>query len=76
VLVAAGLGVRREGEVLIVDGERDPARITYLLAQHGRYVRDLSTVGAGLESVFLELTAGQGLGAPPLGSAADDGSVR
>ena len=74
VLAAAGLGVRREGDVLIVDGERDPARITYLLAQQGRYVRDLARVGVGLETVFLELTAGQGLGAPPPGAAASEGS--
>lgn len=65
VLMAAGLGVRREGEELVVDGEPDAARVTYLLAQQGRYVRGLSRTGAGLESVFLELTAGHGLGARP-----------
>jgi len=74
-LAGAGLGVRREGDALVVEGERDPARITYLLAQQGRYVRDLTRVGAGLESVFLELTAGQGLGSPPptLGSEDEEG---
>ena len=65
VLSTAGLIVRRDGEALVVEGERDPARVTYLLAQQGRYVNSLSQVGAGLESVFLELTAGHELGAPP-----------
>ena len=72
VLQTAGLSVRREGEELLVDGAGDPARITYLLAQQGRYVRSLTTVSAGLESVFLELTAGQGL--PAAGSQESGGA--
>lgn len=75
VLLDAGLRVRREGDAILVDGEHDPARITYLLAQQGRYVRSLTASGAGLESVFLELTAGQGLGAPePVGVGEGSGS--
>lgn len=74
VLAAAGLRVRAEGEVLVVEGENDPARLTYLLAQHGRYVHSLNRTRAGLESVFLELTAGHGLGAPP--PAAPGGPTR
>jgi ABC-type multidrug transport system ATPase subunit len=62
VLEAAGLLVRRDGDGLVVDGESDPARITYLLAQQGRYVHGLHRNRAGLESVFLELTSGHGLG--------------
>lgn len=63
VLTAAGLTVRPEPPGLLVDGEGDPARITYLLAQHGHYVHELTTQRAGLEDVFLELTAGAALGA-------------
>jgi ABC-type multidrug transport system ATPase subunit len=64
VLAAAGLAARREGDLVVVEAERDPARVTYLLALQGRYVHSLTRSGAGLESVFLELTAGEGLGAP------------
>lgn len=65
VLRDAGLVVRQEGEHLVVEGEPDPARITYLLAQQERYVSSLNPVRAGLESVFLELTAEHGLGPQP-----------
>jgi ABC-type multidrug transport system ATPase subunit len=41
----------------------DPATITRLLAQRGLYVYELTTVRADLESVFLELTADEQLGA-------------
>ena len=64
VLTEAGLQVRLEPPGLLVEGEPDPARITYLLAQHGLYVNQLSSVRAGLEAAFLELTRGEALGAP------------
>ena len=64
VLAGAGLDVRQEGSHLLVDGEPEPARITYLLAQHGLYVHELTPVRAGLESVFLDLTRDTTLGAP------------
>ncbi|WP_091416701.1 ATP-binding cassette domain-containing protein [Friedmanniella luteola] len=50
----------------------DPAQITWLLAQQGLYVAELVPVRADLESVFLDLTAEEHLGAsrtappPPL----------
>ena len=63
VLESAGLLVRVEGQHLLVDGERDPARITWLLGTNGLWVNELVPVRAGLESVFLELTGSTTLGA-------------
>ncbi|MEO6792052.1 MAG: ATP-binding cassette domain-containing protein [Ornithinibacter sp.] len=57
VLTAAGLMVRTDGELLVVDGVADPADITWRLAQHDLFVRELVPVRADLESVFLQLTA-------------------
>jgi ABC-2 type transport system ATP-binding protein len=54
-LTAAGLQVTREGGHLYVGGAKDPAEITRLLAQGDVYVRELSTVGPDLESVFHRL---------------------
>lgn len=62
VLADNGLTVTREAEMLRVDGETDPARITYLLAQHQLYVNELTPVKLDLESVFLELTSADTLG--------------
>lgn len=64
VLAGAGLDVRQDGTHLRVDGEPEPARITYLLAQQGLYVHELTPVRAGLEAVFLDLTRDTTLGAP------------
>ncbi|WP_460459285.1 ABC transporter ATP-binding protein [Angustibacter peucedani] len=44
----------------------DPALVTRLLGERGLWVSELSPVAADLESAFLEITRGQGLG--------DDGS--
>ncbi|MPV38543.1 ABC transporter ATP-binding protein, partial [Georgenia subflava] len=74
VLTAAGLRVRADGPILRVRGTDDPARITYLLAQRELYVHELAPVRADLESVFLDLTSGEGLGeasAPRNGRHAD-----
>ena len=49
--------VRTDGELLVVDGVADPADITWRLAQHDLFVRELVPVRADLESVFLQLTA-------------------
>lgn len=62
ILGAAGLNVRRDGDGLAVEGEPDGAKITKILADAGHYVNELTPVKAGLESVFLELTAGEGPG--------------
>ena len=62
VLLEAGLAVRADGGMLVVDGAADAADITRRLAHHELYVNELVPVRAGLESVFLELTAGQGPG--------------
>jgi len=65
VLAGAGLAVRADGQALLVEGERDPGRITWLLGTQGIWLRELVTVRPGLESVFLELTSGQGLPTQP-----------
>ncbi|GAA0598836.1 ATP-binding cassette domain-containing protein [Kribbella sandramycini] len=61
VLTAAGLAVRADGNHLLVDGVERPAELTKLLADQQLYVHELVQVRADLESVFLELTAGEGL---------------
>jgi ABC-2 type transport system ATP-binding protein len=62
VLVDSGLAVSRDGDLLRVDGVADGAEITRRLAVQGLWVNELVPVRAGLESVFLELTADEGLG--------------
>jgi ABC-type multidrug transport system ATPase subunit len=61
VLTAAGMTVRADGNHLLVDGISDPADVTRSLAEKGLYVSELVPVRADLESVFLELTTGEGL---------------
>jgi len=58
VLRSAGLEVRLGGDHLVVAGAGDPARISYVLATSGHYVRELRPLAADLESVFLSLTEG------------------
>ena len=62
ILGEAGMAVRLDGRQLVVDGAGDPAEITRRLAHHELYVNELVPVRAGLESIFLELTAGEGPG--------------
>lgn len=62
ILTTAGLTVRAEGNYLFVDGAEHPADVTRRLAQQELYVSELIPVRADLESVFLELTADEGLG--------------
>lgn len=62
ILTEAGLAVRLDGRQLVVDGADDPADITRRLAHHELYVDELVPVRAGLESIFLQLTAGEGPG--------------
>jgi len=61
VLVDSGLTVAAEGSLLRVDGVADGAEITRRLAAHDLWVNELVPVLADLESVFLELTADEGL---------------
>jgi ABC-2 type transport system ATP-binding protein len=61
ILTAAGLSVRADGNYLLVDGAEQPSDLTRRLAQQELYVSELIPVRADLESVFLELTAGEGL---------------
>ena len=70
-LTAQGWSVRADGRHLVVQGTEHPAQITRVLAASDLWVEELVPVRAGLESVFLELTAGQGpeghVGAPHRG---------
>jgi len=61
VLQAAGLTVRAEGDALMVSGATDPAAVTRILADRQLYLRELTPIAADLESVFLQITQGQGL---------------
>jgi ABC-2 type transport system ATP-binding protein len=61
ILAEGGLLVRREGALLVVEGVSDGAEITRRLAAHDHFVNELTPVRADLESVFLELTADEGL---------------
>ena len=61
ILTDGGLLVCMEGGLLVVEGVSDGAEITRRLAAHDLFVNELTPVRADLESVFLELTAGEGL---------------
>ena len=61
ILVDGGLLVRMDGGLLVVDGVSDGAEVTRRLAAHALFVNELIPVRADLESVFLELTADEGL---------------
>jgi len=66
VLQSAGYVVERLGRELHVGvrrGSLDTAEVTRVLADRGLYVRELVRVQRDLESVFLELTADEHLGA-------------
>jgi ABC-2 type transport system ATP-binding protein len=69
VLTGAGMGVRADGDHLVVDNDGPPEQITRLLAAEEMYVAELTPVRADLESVFLELTGDATLGhGPDLGA--------
>ena len=61
ILTDGGLLVCMEGGLLVVEGVSDGAEITRRLAAHDLFVNELTPVRADLDSVFLELTAGEGL---------------
>ena len=61
ILTDSGLLVRQDGALLVVMGAGDGAQITRRLAAHDLFVNELTPVRADLESVFLELTAEEGL---------------
>ncbi len=65
VLTRAGMSVTDTDGALLVDSELPPADITRLLAGSGIYLSELSPVRADLETVFLQLTAGDTLGGRP-----------
>ena len=61
ILADSGLTVRQDGGMLLVTGVSDGSQITEYLAAHDLFVSELTPVRADLESVFLELTADEGL---------------
>ncbi|MEV6267850.1 ATP-binding cassette domain-containing protein [Kribbella sp. NPDC051936] len=61
ILTASGMTVRADGRYLLVEGAPDPADVTRRLAHQELYVSELVPVRADLESVYLELTEGEGL---------------
>jgi ABC-2 type transport system ATP-binding protein len=58
-LTEAGIQARKESTHLYVEGVRDPAEITQLLAGHGIFVRELVADRPDLETVYLRLTGDQ-----------------
>jgi ABC-type multidrug transport system ATPase subunit len=61
-LYEAGLDLTDDRTHLLVRGVDDASEIARLLGHHDVWVNELVTVKAGLEQVFLELTAGEGPG--------------
>ncbi len=62
VLAAAGLTAHRQDDGRLRVETTDPARVTQALGEAGIWLTGLTTVRRDLESVFLELTAGDTLG--------------
>ena len=73
VLAEGGLDVSFDGRLLVVAGVQDPAEITKRLAHHELYVNELVPMHANLETIFLELTAGEGPGTQMGQSAGEHG---
>ena len=69
VLRGSGLVLEQQPDrslrVATASGELQPSALTKRLADQGLYVSELTPVRRDLESVFLELTAEEQLGAPP-----------
>jgi len=66
VLRTAGFTVVPAADQLLTVGgtqARDPAQVTEVLAREGLFVHELTPIRADLESVFLQLTAEEHLGA-------------
>lgn len=65
VLASSGFAVRRETDHLMLEGVEDSSTITKALAAAHLFVSELTPVSANLESVFLELTDGEGPASHP-----------
>jgi ABC-2 type transport system ATP-binding protein len=64
-LTAKGFKVDRDGRYLRVETDVDPATITRTLGTAGVWLSEITPVRPDLETVFLELTAGETLGHAP-----------
>ena len=64
-LEAAGLSATVDGTSLTVQTDRQGAEITRVLGEAGVWLHELTPLRADLESVFLDLTAGDRMGAMP-----------
>lgn len=62
VLIEAGVTATRDGDAVLATGA-PPERVSELLGRSGVWLRELAPVRRDLESVFLELTAGEDLAA-------------
>ncbi|MDR0960750.1 MAG: ATP-binding cassette domain-containing protein [Propionibacteriaceae bacterium] len=62
VLTHAGFDVRSEGRLIVVHGVADPANVGRALAARNMYVDHMVRRNPDLESVFLDLTDGIGIG--------------
>lgn len=61
VLSAQGLAARVDGDHVLVDDVTDPAEVTRRLGAKNIWVSELTRTGGDLESIFLQLTADEGL---------------
>ena len=61
-LEAKGYTVSRDGKFLRVETDAEPSTITKTLGQNGLWLSEITAVRPDLETVFLELTAGEALG--------------
>ena len=66
-LEEAGLTATAEGEALVVQTDRPGSEITRVLGETGVWLDELTPLRADLESVFLDLTEGDRMGAMPSG---------
>jgi ABC-2 type transport system ATP-binding protein len=76
VLEEEGWTVDRDGDRLVVEGVEHAEDITRVLGGHGIWVRELTPVGADLESVFLHLTRDTALHAQPPTAPQAEGAAR
>ncbi len=66
-LDAAGMAATVDGTALVVQTERPGADITRVLGEAGLWLDELTPLRADLESVFLDLTSDDRMGAMPSG---------
>lgn len=76
VLRVAGLAVTADDDALRVEGDIPGTRINQLLGEAGVWADELTPLRQDLESFFLNLTAGETLGAPGARPGTGEGTAR